>query len=287
MSSEPHDHAGGRAAIGTRQPHGSGHDPPRRRIRRRSGRTFSRGRRSARRPARHHAHGPSRARWSRSSARAAVASPRCCGSPRASTRPTAGVVRIDGDPVTGIDPRCAVAFQEPRLLPWRTLAGNVALGLPPGTPATVARTRVERAARAGRADRRSPAIDRARSRAAWPSGRRWPGRSPATLGAPARRAVRGARRPDPAADAGPPARRPRRRTDDGPARHPRRRRGPPARRPGDPARRRAGRGRRHDPPDRDRPGRPPARPRLGRAGRASRSLLAGLGIDRHAHAPTH
>lgn len=44
--------------------------------------------------------------------------------------PTAGVVRIDGRPVSGTDARCAVAFQEPRLLPWRTLAGNVALGLP-------------------------------------------------------------------------------------------------------------------------------------------------------------
>ena len=45
-------------------------------------------------------------------------------------RPTSGLVRIGGDPVTGIDPRCAVVFQEPRLLPWRTLAANVELGLP-------------------------------------------------------------------------------------------------------------------------------------------------------------
>ncbi|MBA3875757.1 MAG: ABC transporter [Anaerolinea sp.] len=44
--------------------------------------------------------------------------------------PSAGVVRIDGSPVAGVDARCAVAFQEPRLLPWRTLAGNVGLGLP-------------------------------------------------------------------------------------------------------------------------------------------------------------
>jgi sulfonate transport system ATP-binding protein len=47
--------------------------------------------------------------------------------------PSTGVVRIGGDPVAGIDPRCAFAFQEPRLLPWRTLAGNVELGLPAGT----------------------------------------------------------------------------------------------------------------------------------------------------------
>ena len=43
-----------------------------------------------------------------------------------------GNVSIDGTPVEGIDPRCAFAFQEPRLLPWRTVAQNVALGLPHG-----------------------------------------------------------------------------------------------------------------------------------------------------------
>ncbi|AXE54753.1 ABC transporter ATP-binding protein [Aurantimicrobium sp. MWH-Uga1] len=43
-----------------------------------------------------------------------------------------GNVSIDGAPVEGIDPRCAFAFQEPRLLPWRTVAQNVALGLPHG-----------------------------------------------------------------------------------------------------------------------------------------------------------
>ncbi|MBX3030672.1 MAG: ABC transporter ATP-binding protein [Chloroflexi bacterium] len=49
-------------------------------------------------------------------------------------RPTSGAVCIEGSPVRGIDDRSAVAFQEPRLLPWRSLAGNVALGLPAGTP---------------------------------------------------------------------------------------------------------------------------------------------------------
>lgn len=53
-----------------------------------------------------------------------------------------GVVEIDGRAVNGIDPRCAVGFQEPRLLPWRTIAGNVALGLPFGTPREHARERV-------------------------------------------------------------------------------------------------------------------------------------------------
>jgi sulfonate transport system ATP-binding protein len=46
---------------------------------------------------------------------------------------SSGAVLIGGTPVTGIDTRCAVAFQEPRLLPWRSLRDNVALGLPRGT----------------------------------------------------------------------------------------------------------------------------------------------------------
>ncbi len=53
--------------------------------------------------------------------------------------PTAGAVRINGAPVRSYDPRCAVGFQEPRLLPWRTVAQNVALGLPPHTPASAGR----------------------------------------------------------------------------------------------------------------------------------------------------
>jgi sulfonate transport system ATP-binding protein len=58
--------------------------------------------------------------------------------------PSAGAVRIGDSPVTGIDPRCAFAFQDPRLLPWRTLAGNVALGLPSGLSPSAARDRVGR-----------------------------------------------------------------------------------------------------------------------------------------------
>lgn len=57
-------------------------------------------------------------------------------------RPTTGEVRIDGSFLDGLDQRCAVAFQEPRLLPWRTIAHNVQLGVPRGTPASVARERV-------------------------------------------------------------------------------------------------------------------------------------------------
>jgi ABC-type nitrate/sulfonate/bicarbonate transport system ATPase subunit len=43
-------------------------------------------------------------------------------------RPTSGTVRLGSEPVTDVDPRCAVVFQEPRLLPWRTVTGNVELG---------------------------------------------------------------------------------------------------------------------------------------------------------------
>ena len=53
--------------------------------------------------------------------------------------PTSGACASTAAPVAGIDARCAVAFQEPRLLPWRTIADNVALGLPRGTPRAAAR----------------------------------------------------------------------------------------------------------------------------------------------------
>ncbi len=58
-------------------------------------------------------------------------------------RPDGGQVLIDGSPVAPADPRCAVAFQEPRLLPWRTLAQNVALGLPRGSARGVGQARVD------------------------------------------------------------------------------------------------------------------------------------------------
>jgi sulfonate transport system ATP-binding protein len=57
--------------------------------------------------------------------------------------PTAGVLSVDGAAVRDTDERTAVAFQEPRLLPWRTIAQNVALGLPRGTAARDARARVD------------------------------------------------------------------------------------------------------------------------------------------------
>ena len=54
-------------------------------------------------------------------------------------QPDTGTVDIDDSPTRPTDQRCAIAFQEPRLLPWRTLRQNVELGLPK------ARKRSERA----------------------------------------------------------------------------------------------------------------------------------------------
>jgi NitT/TauT family transport system ATP-binding protein len=43
--------------------------------------------------------------------------------------PQAGVLRENGDPVTGPFPSRVVVFQDPTLFPWRTVWNNVALGL--------------------------------------------------------------------------------------------------------------------------------------------------------------
>ncbi|GAA2717404.1 ABC transporter ATP-binding protein [Actinoplanes palleronii] len=56
---------------------------------------------------------------------------------------SSGSVRVDGREVRGIEARCAVVFQEPRLLPWRSIERNVAFGLPRGTSRERTRTEVK------------------------------------------------------------------------------------------------------------------------------------------------
>lgn len=44
--------------------------------------------------------------------------------------PTAGAISLDKKPSSGIHPDVRIMFQDARLLPWRTVIQNVALGLP-------------------------------------------------------------------------------------------------------------------------------------------------------------
>ena len=55
---------------------------------------------------------------------------------------TAGSIALDGEAARAHDESTAIAFQEPRLLPWRTIAQNVALGLPRATKKAQAKERV-------------------------------------------------------------------------------------------------------------------------------------------------
>lgn len=42
--------------------------------------------------------------------------------------PSEGLVEVDAEQVKGVDKRCGIVFQEPRLLPWLSLQDNVAIG---------------------------------------------------------------------------------------------------------------------------------------------------------------
>ena len=54
-----------------------------------------------------------------------------------------GEILLGDSPARAYDSRTAVGFQEPRLMPWRTIHQNVALGLPPGTGRAEGRERVD------------------------------------------------------------------------------------------------------------------------------------------------
>lgn len=56
--------------------------------------------------------------------------------------PTSGALAVDDVAVRAHDDSTAIAFQEPRLLPWRTVAQNIQLGLPRGLRGREARERV-------------------------------------------------------------------------------------------------------------------------------------------------
>src|SRR5215212_11163697 len=44
-------------------------------------------------------------------------------------RPTQGAITLDGTPITAPHEKIGIVFQEPRLLPWLSVAGNVGFGL--------------------------------------------------------------------------------------------------------------------------------------------------------------
>jgi sulfonate transport system ATP-binding protein len=43
-------------------------------------------------------------------------------------QPSAGAIAIDGQPIVGTHPAISAVFQEPRLLPWLSVAANIAFG---------------------------------------------------------------------------------------------------------------------------------------------------------------
>jgi NitT/TauT family transport system ATP-binding protein len=61
--------------------------------------------------------------------------------------PTAGSLLVDGQAIEGPDPSRVVVFQDPTLYPWRTVWGNVALGLEARGLLATHRERVEDALR--------------------------------------------------------------------------------------------------------------------------------------------
>jgi sulfonate transport system ATP-binding protein len=56
--------------------------------------------------------------------------------------PSEGRVALDGETITKPHPRIGIIFQEPRLMPWLTVEGNVAFGLVGHMPTAERQTRV-------------------------------------------------------------------------------------------------------------------------------------------------
>jgi len=66
-------------------------------------------------------------------------------------QPSAGAIELEGAPLAGIHPDVRIMFQDARLLPWRTVIQNVALGLP-GDSRAVALDALREVGLADRAD---------------------------------------------------------------------------------------------------------------------------------------
>jgi len=66
--------------------------------------------------------------------------------------PTSGQIHVDGVPIAAPHPAVGLVFQEPRLLPWLTVAGNVGFGLAALAPAARAAKVCAALARVGLAD---------------------------------------------------------------------------------------------------------------------------------------
>ena len=137
-------------------------------------------------------HPPGRVRGPARAAAAAASRPCCAAWPASTPRPPAR---------WGSTARTSVAFQEPRLLPWKRVRDNVALDAAerPGRGAPLRARRRRRSPRSAWATSSTPG--RCSSPAARPSGSRWPGPWSATRPDAARRAVQRAGRADPHRDA--------------------------------------------------------------------------------------
>jgi sulfonate transport system ATP-binding protein len=59
--------------------------------------------------------------------------------------PTGGEISFHGDDGATVEPNARIVFQEPRLLPWFSVADNVAVGLGDGVPKETGRREAERA----------------------------------------------------------------------------------------------------------------------------------------------
>lgn len=68
-------------------------------------------------------------------------------------QPSQGRVALDGTTITQPHPEIGLVFQEPRLLPWLTVAGNVGFGLTPQPRAQAAERVARLLARVGLADK--------------------------------------------------------------------------------------------------------------------------------------